>query len=84
MGWSGRAPAPASERKLGWGTKQIEEAAKARGHLLQHSPHPIPIMQERVDYRRASENGKGAWEIGGNKDLKGEIEKIWEAMASGA
>jgi chromosome partitioning protein len=62
------------------GKGRAEEAAAARGHLLQHSPHPIPIMQERIDYRRASENGKAAWEIGGNKDLKGEIEKIWEAM----
>jgi hypothetical protein len=37
-------------------------------------------MPERIDYRRAAENGKAAWEVSKSKDIKAEIEKIWEAM----
>jgi chromosome partitioning protein len=61
------------------GSAGKKEADKARQHL-QQSPHPIPIMQERIDYRKAAERGQAGWEVGGNKELKAEVEKIWAAM----
>jgi cellulose biosynthesis protein BcsQ len=62
------------------GKAGADEAAKAKRYLSQRSPQPVPIMSERIDYRRAAEQGKAAWEFSKSKDIKAEIEKIWETM----
>jgi chromosome partitioning protein len=55
------------------------EADKARRYL-QRSPHPIPVMPERIDYRKGAEKGVAAWEVSKNKDIKIDVENIWKAM----
>jgi chromosome partitioning protein len=55
------------------------EADKARRYL-QRSPHPIPVMPERIDYRKGAEQGMAAWEVSKNKDIKVDVENIWKAM----
>jgi chromosome partitioning protein len=62
-----------------WGVKLVEEAKR---QLRKFSPHPIPLMPERIDYERAIAAGKGkaAFEISKSDDVKTEIEEIWGAM----
>lgn len=56
----------------------VAETDKARRYL-HRSVHPIPVMPERIDYRKAAD-GQAAWEVEGNKDIMTEVEKIWAAM----
>jgi chromosome partitioning protein len=60
-----------------WG---IEEVEKAKKQLRKFSPYPIPMMPERIDYRRAAEKGRAPWEINKDRrDIKAEIADIWDA-----
>lgn len=58
----------------------VDLVEKARKHLRRYSPNPIPLMPYRIDYMRAPENGRPAWEVSKNREIKTEIEDIWSAM----
>ncbi len=61
----------------------IEAIDKAMLYLAPRSPHATPTMAERIDYKRAAETGRAAWEIAKGKtrdEIKAEIGGIWQAM----
>ncbi len=61
----------------------IEAIDKATLYLAPRSPHATPTMAERIDYKRAAETGRAAWEIAKGKtrdEIKAEIGGIWQAM----
>jgi chromosome partitioning protein len=61
-------------------TSNKEDTANATEYMKLRTPYPVLTMAERVDYKRAAEKGKAAWEFSKNKDAKAEIKRIWDQM----
>lgn len=58
-----------------------EDTKHAVDFLSMRTPHPILTISERVDYKRAADQGVAAWEFGkGNRDIKAETKKAWDLM----
>lgn len=61
------------------------DVEKSKKYLQQFSPHPIPMMFERLDYGRAGAGGRAAWERevkknNKNQIVRDEIGAIWSSM----